>query len=109
MRLFGLGLRKNMMMRFLFTIFIVLIILLGVTFACLNAEPVSLNFYFGTRSLPLSMLLVLTLGLGLILGVLLFSLSYLRLKAKNIRLKSKIKLVEKEVENLRAIPLKDTH
>lgn len=96
-------------MRIVTYIIALLILLSGIVFACLNAEPVKLNFYFGSHTLPLSMLLVLTLGVGLLFGLLTSGFMYLKLKTENYRLKSRIKVAQKEVENLRAIPLKDEH
>ncbi len=62
-------------MRFFSYIIWVLVIVLGFTFACLNIESVTLHYYLGQAVLPLSLLLVLTLLLGIILGML-ATLSY---------------------------------
>ena len=81
--------------------------ILGITFAGLNAETVAVNYYFGTNELPLSLLLVLVLAFGSLLGVLAGFTLYLRAKKENFKLRGRIKVVEKEVSNLRSIPLKD--
>jgi len=94
-------------MKIITALFFAVIILLGITFACLNAEPVSINYYIGTQSFPLSLLLVLTLGVGSILGLVAGTVIYLKSKAKNRRLKARIKLAEKELSNLRTMPLQD--
>lgn len=96
-------------MRIISLIISIIIILLGIGFASLNASPVSINYYIGTRSLPLSLLVVLTFSVGLLLGMFLVSLKVIRLKHDLRRTRSKARIAEKEVENLRAIPLKDTH
>ena len=57
-------------MRFFSYIIWILVILLGFTFACLNIESVTLHYYIGQTVLPLSLLLVLTLLLGVLLGML---------------------------------------
>jgi len=88
-------------------ILMLFIVLLGVTFACLNAEPVHINYYIGQGLLPLSFLLVLALGFGLCVGLFVSLTVYMRLKTENFHLKSRTKLAEKEVGNLRAIPLKN--
>lgn len=94
----------------LFMIFIyLLLILLGVSFAALNASSVEVNLYFKTISMPISVLMTLMLGLGLILGFVLFILRYWRLKMEYSKVRSQLKLTEKEIKNLRAIPLKDQH
>lgn len=96
-------------MRILSAFFFILLVLIGISFACLNAEPVIVNYYIGQSKLPLSILLVMTFGAGLLIGFIMLSFRVVKLKAKLRRLKGRIKLSEKEVENLRAIPLKDEH
>jgi putative membrane protein len=94
----------------IFTYFIVLLlILIGITFAALNASPVLINYYVGSSKVPLSLLLVLSLILGILLGMLISVVPYLRLHNKNRRLRQRLKIVEEEVINLRALPLKDEH
>ena len=94
-------------MRIVMSIFYLLLVLVGVSFAGLNASSVQLNVYFTTIQMPLSVLIVLTLGLGVCLGFILFLGRYWRLKAEHRRIKTQLKLTEKEIRNLRAIPLQD--
>lgn len=96
-------------MRVISYLFMLFLILLGVTFACLNAEPVLINFYVGTGKVPLSMLLVFALIFGVGLGLLAGFILYLKLKSKNARLRQRLNLAEKEVSNLRSIPVKNRH
>lgn len=96
-------------MRILSYVFTLFLMLLGISFAVLNAEPVLINFYVGSSKLPLSLLLVLALIFGVVLGLIVSLTHYIRLKRANSRLRQRLKLVEKEVSNLRAIPLKDEH
>ena len=56
-------------MKLLYGILMILIMLLGASFAVLNAEPVSIDYYFGQDALPLSLLMVMTLGIGGIMGI----------------------------------------
>ena len=91
-------------MRLIKGLFLTIVVFLGVTFACLNADKVSINLYIGIYDVHLSLLLLITLGLGLILGVVLMSFSYLKLKAVNMKIKKQSKWAEKEIKNLRAIP-----
>ena len=94
-------------MRIIMTIFYVLLILIGVSFAGLNASSVQINVYFTSLTLPVSVLIILMLGLGVMFGLLLFSARFWRLKAELRRVKNQLKLTEKEIRNLRAIPLQD--
>lgn len=96
-------------MRIASYIILFLILLLGLTFACLNAEDVSINYYIGSSELPLSILLAFSFVLGGITGLVVVLKVFLRMKCEQRRLQHRIKLAEKEIENLRVIPLKDNH
>lgn len=93
---------------FILLIYLVLI-LLGVSFAALNASSVEVNFYFTKLTMPISVLMTIMLGVGLLIGFLLFIYRYWRLKIEVSKLKSQLKLTEKEIKNLRAIPLQNQH
>ena len=90
-------------------IFVIAIILFGVSFTVLNADPVKLNYYFGVREISLSLLLAFTLIIGAVLGIIVLLSPLFRLKTENYRLRQKLTGIEQEVENLRSIPIKDTH
>ncbi|MDR3477618.1 MAG: LapA family protein [Gammaproteobacteria bacterium] len=96
-------------MRILSYILIVIIIGLGISFALLNSGSVSINYYVGHRTMPLSLLLAMVFTIGSLLGVFVGLWLLLKIKLKNYRLKQRLKLAEKEIENLRAIPLQDKH
>ncbi len=96
-------------MKIISYLIILIIILVGVSFAVLNAEPVVISYFFGSRKIQLSLLLVLTLGCGALIGLFICLFPYLNLKRKNTKLRKRVQVAEKEVENLRAIPLKDEH
>lgn len=84
-------------MRIFSYLFALILIILGLSFALLNASPVRLNYYLGTVSISLSLLLVLTVGLGIVVG-LIFSLAPIfRLKRKNYHLRNRVKQLEQEV------------
>jgi putative membrane protein len=87
-------------------IFSVLIVI-GAVFALNNSDTVTFGYYFGTQDMPLSLLLIFALIIGAIIGMLSATVSILRLKRENAGLRRKTKTVTEEVENLRAIPLKE--
>jgi putative membrane protein len=91
------------------TIFYLLLILIGVSFAVLNATSVPVNFYFLTLKMPISVLMTIMMGVGILLGLFLFLYRYLRLKGECRKVKNQLQLTEREIKNLRAIPLKDQH
>lgn len=96
-------------MRIITYLLCIIAIIIGISFACLNAEVVKVNFYVNSFSLPLSLWLVSTFGLGLVCGAILIFLPHFRLKRQIFWLNQRIKLAEKEVKNLRAVPWKDAH
>lgn len=96
-------------MRLIMMIFYLLIMLFGVAFAALNAESVQLNLYFKTFTMPISVLMLATLALGVMLGCFIFLTRYWSLKVRYRKLKHQLELTEREIKNLRAIPLKDQH
>ncbi len=96
-------------MRIFSYIFILVIVFLGVTFATLNSDLVNINYYIGQKEMPLSLLLSIAFGVGGLLGILVGLWILLKTKMKNFRLKQRLKMAEKEIENLRAIPLQDKH
>lgn len=96
-------------MRIIMLIFYIVLIIFGVSFAALNASSVSVNFYFRTVSMPVSVLMTIMLGFGIFVGFILFVTRYYRLKFECRRIKSQLQLTEKEIKNLRSIPLQDQH
>lgn len=84
-------------MRIFSYIFFLIIIIFGVTFAALNATPVNLNYYMGSRSISLSLLLALVLGVGIILGLIIALFPLFRLKKENYRLRHQLKQQDKQV------------
>ncbi len=78
----------------------------GASFALINDKPVTVDLYFVTPQLPLSLLLLLALGCGIILGGLAGMVYFMRVKKENADLRRKTRLVSEEVKNLRAMPIK---
>jgi lipopolysaccharide assembly protein A len=83
--------------------------LLGVSFAALNAGSVPLNLYVTTFTLPISVLMAIMVGVGLIIGLSLFLARFWKLKVEILKIKNQLKITEKEIKNLRDIPLKNQH
>jgi lipopolysaccharide assembly protein A len=96
-------------MRILTFLFLLMLILFGITFASLNSDPVTVSYYIGQKDLPLSLLLIFAFGIGGLIGMAISGLFILNAKLKIYHLKQKLKVAEKEIENLRAIPLLDKH
>ena len=96
-------------MRIISILFFILIAITGIAFAVLNADPVTLNYYLGTAETPLSLALVGALGLGALLGVTASTSVILKMKRENSKLRREIKNTDKEIMNLRNIPIKGSH
>lgn len=95
------------MRRLVGLIVVLLLIGFGLSFALLNAEPVALDYYLGAASLPLSLALTLSLVLGAIFGLLAASGILIRQRREIARLKRRLGQVEKELSELRKLPLRD--
>ena len=97
------------MLRLVYLVLILLVVIIGIVFAVLNADTVQLNYYLGSVELPLSLVLVLAMILGAILGIL-ASLKIILGSRRNVtKLKKSVEVAEKEIANLRNIPIKDEH
>lgn len=96
-------------MRILMMLFYLLLVMTGISFAVLNASSVKINLYLTTLTMPVSVLMIAMLGLGLLMGFLIYLVKYIGMKKELSRMKAQLKLTEKEIKNLRDIPLKDSH
>jgi putative membrane protein len=92
----------------IFTI-LLLVAITGLSFALMNAETVTLNYYFGKLQAPLSLVLVIVLALGAFMGVLASMWVVLGQKRELAKLRKAATISEKEITNLRALPMKDSH
>lgn len=95
------------MRRLVGLIFVLLLIGFGLSFALLNAEPVVLDYYLGEVSLPLSLVLTLALVLGAIIGLLAASGILIRQRREITRSRRRLGQMEKELGELRKLPLRD--
>jgi len=59
-------------MRILMLVTYILLIIIGVSFAALNASSVVVNFYVKTVTMPISVLMTIMLGTGILIGFILF-------------------------------------
>lgn len=97
-------------MRRILTIAIFIIVFtVGAAFSAINTNPVEINYYLGTLAAPLSVVIVLSLIVGIILGALAIFLSSLRLRYENSRLNKKLAISDQEINSLRILPIKDVH
>lgn len=97
------------MKRLLLLIVSLLLLAIGVSFAVHNAEPVQLSYYFGTVSGPISLIVVVALFAGAVLGVVTSLVIVLAQRRKVSQLRRKLEVCEQEIRNLRQIPVRDKH
>lgn len=81
--------------------------LFGILFAVLNYEQVQINYYFGTSQIPLALMLVLFLVIGALFAAFASIGMVLKYKRQIMKLRREAKNTEREVTNLRSIPIKD--
>ncbi|BAN69005.1 LapA family protein [endosymbiont of unidentified scaly snail isolate Monju] len=85
----------------------VLLMVLGAAFAIVNEQPVELDLYFVAVNMPLSMILLLAIGGGILLGSLASFLYFVKIRKENANLRRQARLAEQEVKNLRSLPIND--
>ena len=94
-------------MRILSLGILLIVFLLGISFAVLNPDKISVNYYFGESEIRISTALVLALVIGALLGVISGLGIILRQRTRISRLNRMVSVTEKEVNNLRSLPIKD--
>jgi len=97
------------MLRLLYFLLALIVVVLGVVFSVLNADTVQLHYYLGSIELPLSLVLILAMIIGALLGVF-SSLGFIIGSRRSAsKLKRSVEVAEKEIVNLRNIPIKNEH
>ncbi len=81
----------------------------GLVFALLNAQSVPLNYYFGSREIPLAFIVALAVAFGALLGIAASMTVVIKAKRQTSGLRKNVNVAEKELAHLRALPLKDKH
>ncbi len=88
-------------------LFVVVLVVAGLSFAVLNSQPVTLNYYLGEREIALSLVLVLALALGALAGVVVSAGMILRQKAQIAQLRRRLRHLEKSAEQIQVLPAED--
>jgi len=97
------------MMRIIYISLALIVVILGVAFSVLNAESIQLNYYLGSIELPLSLVIVIAMIIGAALGILASMSLIIGSRRNTHKLKRAVEVAEKEIVNLRNIPIKDKH
>ena len=81
----------------------------GAAFSAVNNTPINIQYYLGTVTMPISIVVIASLVIGITIGALAIFIGSLQLRYENRRLQNKIDLREQELDSLRILPIKDTH
>ncbi len=95
------------MLGFLKLLFVIIIVAIGLAFHINNDSPVTLDYYLGTVEISLSVVVITSVLIGAILGLVASLSIIIPLLREKAKLNKAVKTAEKEVSNLRSIPLKD--
>ncbi|MEM7359303.1 MAG: LapA family protein [Pseudomonadota bacterium] len=96
------------MKRFVYLILFLIFALFALSINLKNPQTVTLLYYFDINwEAPLVLVLTVTFLVGLFLGWMFMSLSVIKNKRQVGKTRKQLAKVEKEVENLRAMPIKD--
>lgn len=87
----------------------IITLVIGAVFSARNAAEIKLDFIIGVVETNLSLAIIIALILGAILGVLASLLWLISSKRENQKLKKQTATLNKEITNLRTIPLRDKH
>jgi len=94
------------MARILGYLFLLVVLILTLTFTTINVHTVQVNYYIGTQEVPLAVILGATLIIGALLGALVMMKPIMKLKLDSSKLRRNIRSNEKEISILRTLPLK---
>lgn len=94
--------------RILYSILFIVVLIAGLLFFVKNNQVVEFNYIAGIKELPVSFLLFASLCLGVLLGLAASLPVILRLKQDKARLRKQISVTEKEINNLRVLPVRNT-
>ncbi|MDA8360540.1 MAG: LapA family protein [Gammaproteobacteria bacterium] len=96
------------MKRFVYGIGTIVVVVLGLGFAYRNAAPVAVRYYGGLQwSAPLALILLTAFTIGVALGFLSAFMRLVGLRRQLLQTRKRIRQLEQEVANLRALPIKD--
>jgi uncharacterized integral membrane protein len=94
---------------FLIVLLLALTAIFGIVFTVFNAEKVPVDLYFLHYELPLATVVFLAVLMGALLGFLMALSVVLKKQAELVKIKRRFSSLEQEVDNLRKIPIKDSH
>lgn len=95
------------MKRLLALVVLLVVVALGLSFAAVNTESVTVHFYIGDFNAPLSLVIVIAIAFGALLGILASLGVVLSTRLEAASLRKRMNLCERELKHLRELPFKD--
>lgn len=87
---------------------LMLILIIAAAFAALNEQVISMNYFIGTMDTPLTFVIIVCFILGMLFSFLIIVTYIIRLRWQQRRMKQSLRLKDQELNNLRAMPVKDS-
>jgi len=97
------------MARLISFVILLFILIVGIYFGLLNAEPVTINYYFGSYDMPLSLVMVVSVLLGALLGAVASIGIVFKMRKRINRLKKEMRAHERDLANTRALSTEQGH
>ncbi|MEE9160851.1 MAG: LapA family protein [Gammaproteobacteria bacterium] len=94
--------------KYFYIILILLIFIVSLVFFLKNNQMITFDYLVNSQDISLSFLLFISLSIGALLGILAWLPKIIGMKHRISKLEKQMKLSEKELDNLRVMPMKDT-
>lgn len=94
-------------MRLLRYSLILIVLAIGISFSILNPSSMTIHYWIGSKMLPTPLFSVILFAMGFVVGLLLSAGLFLGARLESWRLGRKLQLAEKEIRNLRVMPIQD--
>ncbi len=98
---------SDMLKRIFYTGIFLLVLLLGLILFSKNNQQLTFDYLLGSWDLSLAWLLFFSFCIGAVIGILAWLPVFVRLKRDKRKLEKLVTVTEKEVNNLRVMPMKD--
>ena len=95
-------------MRYIVYAFWIIFVMLCVSFVVLNSHMILVDYYVGKSMVYFPLLLLIMLVVGSVIGIITMLPVLFRQKSSSNKLKTRVKHMEKELNNLRTMPIEDT-
>ena len=98
---------KQSFRKILYACLFIIILVAAIVFFTRNSQEVGFNYVIGASTLPLSLLILCCLVVGAVLGMLAMVPLLLRQRRRMAGLVKQAQMAEKEINNLRVMPVRD--